>query len=43
MSAAELLRLLSMVTHARLASRNMLRERNQQGLDMYMHEMIYPA
>ncbi len=43
MSAAELLRLLSMVTHVRLASRDMFRERIQQGLDMYMHEMIYPA
>jgi tyrosyl-tRNA synthetase len=43
MSAAELLRLLSMVTHARLASRDMFRDRIQQGLDIYMHEMIYPA
>ncbi len=43
MSAAELLHLLSMVTHARLASRDMFRERIQQGLDIHMHEMIYPA
>jgi len=43
MSAAELLRLLSMITHARLASRDMFRERIQQGLDIHMHEMIYPA
>lgn len=43
MSVAELLRLLSMVTHARLASRDMFRERIQQGQDIHMHEMIYPA
>lgn len=43
MSAAELLRLLSMVTHARLTSRDMFRERIRQGLDIHMHEMIYPA
>lgn len=43
MSAAELLSLLSMVTHARLASRDMFRERLQQGQDIHMHEMIYPA
>ena len=43
MSAAELLSLLSMVTHARLASRDMFRERMQQGQDIHMHEMIYPA
>ena len=42
MSAAELLHLLSMVTHARLASREMFRERVQQGQDIHMHEMIYP-
>lgn len=43
MSATELLRLLSMVTHARLASRDMFRERMQQGHDIHMHEMIYPV
>ena len=43
MPAAELLRLLSMVTHARLASRDMFRERMQQGQDIHMHEMIYPV
>lgn len=42
MSAVELMRLLSMVTHARLASRDMFRERMQQGHDILMHEMIYP-
>ncbi len=43
MSAIELTRLLSMVTHARLASRDMFRERMQQGHDIHMHEMIYPV
>jgi tyrosyl-tRNA synthetase len=43
MSAAELTRLLSMVTHTRLASRDMFRERMQQGQDIRMHEMIYPV
>ena len=43
MPAAKLLRLLSMVTHARLASRDMFQERMQQGRDIHMHEMIYPA
>src|SRR5260370_34769509 len=42
MPAAELLRLLPMVTHARLASRDMFQERMQQGRDIHMHEMIYP-
>jgi tyrosyl-tRNA synthetase len=43
MSAAELMSLLSMVTHAHLTSRDMFRERMQQGQDIHMHEMIYPA
>ena len=38
-----LLRLLSMVTHARLVSRDMFRERMRQGQDIHMHEMIYPV
>ena len=43
MSAAELMRLLSMVTHDRLASRDMFRERVRSGQDIHMHEMIYPV
>lgn len=43
MSAIELTRLLSMVTHARLASRDMFRERMRQGQDIHMHEMMYPV
>jgi tyrosyl-tRNA synthetase len=42
MSAGEILDLLSMVTHARLAARDMFQERQQQGTDVYMHELIYP-
>ncbi|MGZ6366149.1 MAG: tyrosine--tRNA ligase [Ktedonobacteraceae bacterium] len=38
-----LLHLLSMVTHARLVSRDMFRERMRQGQDIHMHEMIYPV
>src|SRR5215472_5443567 len=43
MSAFELMRLLSMVTHDRLASRDMFRERVRSGQDVHMHEMIYPV
>jgi tyrosyl-tRNA synthetase len=43
MSVPELMQLLSMVTHARLAARDMFRERMQQGQDIHMHEMIYPV
>jgi tyrosyl-tRNA synthetase len=43
MSAPDLLQLFSMVTHARLASRDMFRERMQQGLNIHMHEMLYPV
>ena len=43
MPATELVRLLSMVTHARLVSRDMFRERMRQGQDIHMHEMIYPV
>ena len=38
-----LLHLLSMVTHARLVSRDMFRDRMRQGQDIHMHEMIYPV
>ncbi len=43
MPASELLNLLSLVTHSRLASRDMFRERIRQGQDIHMHEMIYPV
>jgi tyrosyl-tRNA synthetase len=43
MSAAEMLRLFSMITHARLISRDMFQARIRQGRDIYMHEMLYPV
>ena len=43
MPAEELLRLISMITHARLISRDMFQARIQQGRDIYMHEMLYPV
>lgn len=43
MSAAEMLRLFSMITHTRLISRDMFQARIQQGRDIYMHEMLYPV
>lgn len=36
------LSLMSMVTHAQLAARDMFRKRIEQSQDIYMHEMIYP-
>jgi tyrosyl-tRNA synthetase len=43
MSAAELTHLLSMVTYGRLVSRDMFKERMQQGQDIHMHELMYPV
>jgi tyrosyl-tRNA synthetase len=43
MSAVELANLLSMVTYGRLASRDMFKDRMQQGQDIHMHELIYPV
>jgi tyrosyl-tRNA synthetase len=43
MPASELLSLLSMVTHARLTARDMFRERLRQGVEIHMHELIYPV
>ncbi len=43
MPAEELLRLFSMITHARLISRDMFQARLQQGRDIYIHEMLYPV
>ncbi|MCK9329801.1 MAG: tyrosine--tRNA ligase [Candidatus Cloacimonetes bacterium] len=42
MSLAEFLKLLSMVTHSRLISRDMFKKRIQESSDIYMHEMLYP-
>ena len=43
MSASELLKLLSMVTHSRLISRDMFQARIKAGLEIHMHELIYPV
>jgi tyrosyl-tRNA synthetase len=42
MQLTEFMKLLSMVTHARLISRDMFQARIQQEADIYMHEIIYP-
>lgn len=42
MGLAEFLKLLSMVTHSRLISRDMFKKRIQESSDIYMHEMLYP-
>ena len=39
---SEFLKLLSMVTHARLISRDMFQRRIKNQEDIYLHEMIYP-
>lgn len=43
MSAKELLSLFAAVTHERLLSRNMFRERVQAGHEIYGHELMYPV
>ena len=43
MSASELIKLLSMVTHSRLIARDMFQERIKEGEEIYMHELIYPV
>lgn len=43
LSIEDLLRLCSMITHARLLSRDMFQRRIQHGHDIYMHEMLYPV
>jgi tyrosyl-tRNA synthetase len=42
MPVGEFLKLLSMMTHNRLVSRDMFQKRIEQQDDIYMHEMIYP-
>jgi tyrosyl-tRNA synthetase len=42
MPMAEFLKLLSMVTHSRLISRDMFQKRIADRDDLYMHELIYP-
>ena len=42
MPLSKFLSLLSMVTHARLISRDMFQKRIQENTEIYMHELIYP-
>jgi tyrosyl-tRNA synthetase len=42
MPTEKFLSLVSMVTYARLAARDMFRNRVEAGQDVYMHEMLYP-
>jgi tyrosyl-tRNA synthetase len=42
MPPAEFLALLSVVTHAKMISRDMFRQRIESGAEIYMHELIYP-
>ncbi|MDP4038364.1 MAG: tyrosine--tRNA ligase [bacterium] len=42
MKTADFLKLLTMITHARLVERDMFQERIQDHKDLYMHELIYP-
>ena len=39
----DFIRLLSLVTHARLVSRDMFQRRIEEGSDVYMHELLYPV
>ena len=43
MSLAEFLKLIAMVTHSRLISRDMFQKRIAETADIYMHELIYPV
>lgn len=42
MPLSKFLELLSMVTHSKLISRDMFKNRLEQNQDIYMHELIYP-
>jgi tyrosyl-tRNA synthetase len=42
MPLSRFLELMSLATHARLVQRDMFRRRIEQGVEIHMHEMIYP-
>ncbi len=42
LSAVEFLKLMKMVTHSRLISRDMFQKRIAEKADIYMHELVYP-
>lgn len=43
MGVADFLKILSLVTHARLVERDMFKERIRKGEEIYMHELLYPV
>lgn len=43
MAVAEFLKILSLVTHARLIERDMFKERIRRGEEIYAHELLYPV
>ena len=43
MKSAYFLKLLSLVTHARLIERDMFQRRIKEGQEIFMHEMLYPV
>jgi tyrosyl-tRNA synthetase len=43
MPLAEFLKLIAMITHSRLISRDMFQKRIAEEADIYMHELIYPV
>lgn len=43
MKSADFLKLLSLVTHARLIERDMFQRRMKDGQEIFMHEMLYPV
>ncbi len=43
MPTSRFMSLLSVITHSRLAARDMFRRRTEEGGDVYMHEMLYPV
>lgn len=43
MGVAEFLKVLSLVTHSKMISRDMFRKRIKESQDIYMHEMLYPV
>lgn len=42
MALSEFLKLMSLVTHSRLISRDMFQKRIAESADIYMHELVYP-
>jgi tyrosyl-tRNA synthetase len=43
MGVQKFLQLISMVTHSKLAARDMFQKRMEENSDIYMHEMLYPV